>query len=230
MNPSSVPCLPFGAVVFDMDGLLLDSERPVLQAWVQAAREFGSPIEPATFLQVLGRGGEDGRAAFRALLGTDFPYAEARLRVQALIAETREREGQIVKPGARALLERLKAQRLRCGIASSTGCDEVQARLGRAGLLDFFDSFASGEEVAAGKPAPDVYLLAAERLGVRAADCIAFEDSEHGARSALAAGMAVVIVPDLLHPSEAVRGECLAVLPTLCAVAQHHDAWFGGPA
>lgn len=222
-----MPGRPFGAAVFDMDGLLLDSERPILDAWLQAAREHGAPIDPQAYLQVVGRRGADGHALFRAALGPGFPFDAVRSRVQALLAEARQRDGHVLKPGVRALLARLRAQRVPCAVASSTRRAEVEARLGSQGLLDSFDAFAGGDEVRDGKPAPDVYLLAAERLGVAATTCLAFEDSEHGAQAALAAGMAVVVVPDLLRPGAALRAASLAVLGSLEDAHAHHRDWFG---
>lgn len=222
-----MPARPFGAAVFDMDGLLLDSEWPILHAWLEAAREHGVPIEPQTYLQVVGRRAADGRASFRAALGQDFPFDAVRTRVQALLVEARRRDGHVLKPGARALLARLQRQGIPCAVASSTRRAEVEARLGSTGLLGHFAALAAGDEVAEGKPSPDVYLLAADRLGVAACTCIAFEDSEHGAQAALAAGMAVVVVPDLLTPGPELRSASLAVLDSLVDTHTHHRDWFG---
>lgn len=217
----------FTAAVFDMDGLLLDTERPILDAWLQASREHGVPIEPQTYLQVVGRRAAEGGVLFRAALGDSFPFDLVRTRVQALLAEARQRDGHVPKPGARELLTRLQREGIPCAVASSTRRAEVEARLGSSGLLDRFTAWAGGDEVRAGKPSPDIYQLAAARLGVAAGDCLAFEDSEHGARAALAAGMAVVVVPDLLAPGPALCEASLAVLASLADTAPHHTDWFG---
>ena len=107
-----------------------------------------------------------------------------------------------LKTGALPLLEALHAAGIPCAVASSSSVDEIRHRLGHVDVLKYFRSIAGGDEVTHGKPDPALYLLAAARLGVAPEDCIAFEDSENGARAAQAAGVRVVIVPDLKHPPE----------------------------
>ena len=218
----------FRAAIFDMDGLLLDSERPILEAWLQAERELGCGFEPELFLRVIGRRGSEGAALFRASLGSAFPYDEVRARVQVLMAAVRER-GYAIKPGARELLARCRAEGLRCAVASSTRRAQLEQRLTSARLYEYFQAFAGGDEVERGKPAPDIFLLVAERLGAAPSQCLVLEDSEHGARGAVAAGMQAVIVPDLNQPSDEARAFSLAVLPSLMHAAEHFEAWFGAP-
>jgi HAD superfamily hydrolase (TIGR01509 family) len=215
----------FAAVVFDMDGLLLDSERPLFEAWVEAARQLECAFDPELLLRVLGRTGKDGVARFRASLASDFPYERVQQRASALLAETRAR-GYDVKHGARELLGRLESAGVACAVASSTRRAQVDEQLSRAGLRPFFRVLVGGDEVEHGKPAPDIFLLAAERLAVEPSACLVFEDSEHGARAAIAAGMHVVIVPDLNQPSDEARSFCLAVLDSLAHTQQRFDTWF----
>jgi HAD superfamily hydrolase (TIGR01509 family) len=217
---------PFRAVIFDMDGLLIDSERPILEAWLQASLEHDRPIEREVYLQVLGRTGPDGRAFMKQLLGEGFPYESVRERVQALIAQARQRDGHVAKAGAAELLARLQALGLPLAVASSTFRAEVDARLASAGLARYFNAVAGGDEVVNGKPSPDVFLLAAQRIAADPAHCLVFEDSSHGARGALAAGMAVVVVPDLKHPDDELAALSLEVLPSLVDVLAHWDDWF----
>jgi HAD superfamily hydrolase (TIGR01509 family) len=217
------PRARFGAVVFDMDGLLLDSERPLLDAWVEAARELEHPFDPQLLARVLGLPGQDGVALFRASLGSDYPYERVRVRAKELLTTARA-QGYRVKDGVRELLHKLRAAGIPCAVASSTRRAQIELSLAQVELLPFFNAIAAGDEVSHGKPAPDIFLLTAERLGVEPEACLVFEDSEHGARGALAAGMQVVIVPDVNPPSDEARASCLAVLDSL--LQADFDAWF----
>jgi len=221
-----MPAPPFRAAIFDMDGLLIDSERPILDAWLQAAREFGAPLAEADYLRVVGCGEADTRALLQQCLGEACSYDAARERVGALLAP-RQMQGFAVKAGVVALLERLRERAVPCVVASSTERAEVQRRLRQAGLDPFFASLSGGDEVTRGKPHPDLFLLAAQRARQSPCDCLVFEDSEHGARGAVAAGMAVVIVPDLKAPSVDARAASLAVLASLLDAQAHVERWFG---
>lgn len=226
-HSSASPSSPrFRAAIFDMDGLLLDSERPLLDTWVEAARQLGHPFEPALLARVLGRPGAEGVALFRAALGPDYPYDTVKTRARELMAQVHAR-GFDVKPGARELLARLSRAQTPCAVASSTRRAQLEERLMRADLHRFFAAFAGGDEVQQGKPAPDIFLLAAQRLSVEAQRCVVFEDSEHGARGALAAAMQVVIVPDLAEPSAEARASCCAVMSSLTDVQERFADWFG---
>jgi HAD superfamily hydrolase (TIGR01509 family) len=217
----------FTAAVFDMDGLLLDSERPIRDAWLRAAIELGAPLSEADYLDLVGRNERDSTARLLERFGNAALLDTVRQRTDAIIAEQFERSPFGVKPGALRLLRALRQARVPCAVASSTAHAEVERRLTAAGLIDFFAVVCGGDEVARGKPEPDLYLLALARLGVSAADSVAFEDSDHGARAALAAGMAVVVVPDL-KPAEADwRPRFLAVLGSLDEVFEHSAPWFG---
>jgi HAD superfamily hydrolase (TIGR01509 family) len=221
-----MPAPPFRAAVFDMDGLLIDSERPILVAWLQAAREFGAPLTEADYLHVVGCGEADTRAQLQRCLGDACSYDAARARVGSLLAP-HQAQGFAVKSGVVALLQQLRERAVPCVVASSTERAEVQRRLQQAGLAGFFTSVSGGDEVTRGKPHPDLFLLAAQRAQLRPCDCLAFEDSEHGARAAVAAGMAVVIVPDLKPPGAEARAASLAVLASLREAQAHIGRWFG---
>ena len=218
----------FTAAVFDMDGLLLDSERPIRDAWLSAAAELGAPLTEADYLSVVGRNEREGNARLLEVFGRNAALlAATRRRADALIAE---RFGTVpfdVKPGALRLLRALRGAGLPCAVASSTAHREVERRLERAGLLDFFSAVCGGDEVTRGKPEPDLYRLAIARLGLEADCCVAFEDSNHGALAALAAGLAVVVVPDLKPAEPQWQTRCLAVLGSLEQASEQSLDWFG---
>jgi len=197
--------LPFrpAAVIFDMDGLMLDSERAILDALRAAALDHRADIDPDWWLCLIGH----TDAVCRARLGAHIGDAAA----EALLADGHARyvtvaEGGVPhRPGIVALLELLRAHDMPRAVATSTRTPLAQRKLEAAGLLAYFDVVCTSSDVAQPKPAPDVYLLAAERLGVSPAQCLVLEDSPTGVRAALAAGMTAVQVPDLLTPDDAVR-------------------------
>ena len=222
------PAPAYTAAVFDMDGLLLDSERPVREAWLQVAAELGVvALTPAAYLDLIGRNHRDSTLRLRAIFGDDALLSAAHRRVAELLARRFGTRPFDVKPGVRRLLQALRGAGIPCAVASSTGHAEVRRRLAHAGLLDCFAAVCGGDEVAHGKPAPDIYRLALERLRADAARTLAFEDSGHGALAALAAGLAVVVVPDLKPPEPAWQARSLALLETLDAADGFSRAWFG---
>ncbi|HEY9064821.1 MAG TPA: HAD family phosphatase [Burkholderiaceae bacterium] len=219
---------PFRAAVFDMDGLLLDSERPVRDAWLQAAAEHQVALSVADYLTVVGRNERDSRVRLLELFGDDAELLGAvRRRADGLLAERFGAAPFPVKPGAQRLLQALNDAKIPCAVASSTAHDEVHRRLERAGLRRHFAAICGGDEVAHGKPAPDLYQLAIRRLEADAARSVAFEDSNYGARAAMAAGLAVVVVPDLKPPEPAWQAHCLATLESLDDAYRQRAAWFG---
>jgi len=223
----AMPLPPLRAAIFDMDGLLLDSERPIRDAWMRSLNEFGVVLDGARYLELVGRNQADSRQLLQEWMGPACSYDAARARAATLLEEALGLDGFAVKAGVVALLQSLRDRRVPCAVASSTHRAEVEMRLRQAGLHGFFDGFNGGDEVTRGKPHPDLFLLAAQRLGHAASDCLVFEDSEHGARGAIAAGMSVVIVPDLKTPSEDACAAGLAVLASLHDAQAHLDQWFG---
>ena len=192
MNPA--------AVVFDLDGVLVDSERvwdEVRQRLV-ADRGGSWPAEATTALQ--GMSTPEWAAYLAGLVGGGDP-AELARQVVAAMAD-RYREHVPLLPGAVDAVRAL-AGRWPLAVASSSPPELIRVVLAAAGVADRFRVTVSSEEVARGKPAPDVYLAAAERLGVDPAACVAVEDSANGLRSAAAAGMTVVAVPNPHFPPPA---------------------------
>lgn len=217
----------YRAAVFDMDGLLLDSERPVRDAWMQVAADAGVALTPAAYLDLIGRNHRDSTLRLRAIFGDDALLAESQRRVVRLLDERFGTRPFDVKPGVRPLLQALRDARMPCAVASSTHRAEIERRLARAELLGFFQAVCGGDEVTHGKPAPDIYLRAVARLGAEAATTLAFEDSGHGALAAIAAGLGVVVVPDLKPAEPAWQSRSVAVLDSLADAAAHSRAWFG---
>lgn len=209
---------PLVAVLFDMDGLMLDTERLLYAAWQRAMADYGYQASEEVFLASLGTTVAATNQLLRAAYGPDFPLEATNGRTGDYVWEEVDDRGAPLKPGLLALLDYLEAQDIPKAVASSSERATIDRLLGSAGLLARFPVTVAGDEVVHGKPAPDIFLLAARRLGVDPAQCLVLEDSEPGARAAHAAGMAVIIVPDLKSPSDEVARLAAAVLPDLHAV------------
>lgn len=216
----------FTAAIFDMDGLLLDSERPIRDAWLRQSAAGGTPLSPADYLLTVGRNRADSMLVLTDKLGSRAAAEAMYSSVDAELEAAMQGSGFALKPGALALLQHLHAQGLPLALASSTRHAEVRRRLQLAGLLAFFGAVHGGDQVERGKPHPDLFLLAAASLGLDPAQALVFEDSSYGAQGALAAGMGVVLVPDLKQPDPAIAPHC-QILPSLTQAPAHCPAWFG---
>ena len=186
------------AVIFDLDGLIIDSETPEVMAWQAVYAGYGMEFPVASWLQNVGRNDRpwDPLAPFRAPGSPAAPDAVAALwreRADALMAVSFT-----PLPGVVPLLSALRRRGIRTAVASSSRRAWIQKVLAELGLERQFDATAGGDEVRRAKPDPDVYLLAARRLGAAPEACVAIEDSQHGVRSAKAAGMACIAVPSAL--------------------------------
>jgi HAD superfamily hydrolase (TIGR01509 family) len=191
------------AVIFDMDGLMLDTERPMLPIWNRAGKLYGYDISPEFVTRTLGIDKEGTRALALAEFGPDFPYDKIREEIHRLYAEE-FKAGIAHRPGLIPLLDHLASLRIPLAVATSTSRNSARGKLEKAGILDRFVVFACGDEVKHGKPAPDIFLLAAERLGKAPSECVGFEDSPAGLRGLHAAGIPSVFIKDLVEPPEKV--------------------------
>jgi beta-phosphoglucomutase-like phosphatase (HAD superfamily) len=204
--------LPYrpSAVIFDMDGLLFDTEALWQDALLSAAAEAGHEIPDEVFNQSIGVRRSQCRGLFLSHFGDDFLFDDFHANWRRhfwLIAENKLAR----KPGVAELLEVLDRLRLPRAIATSSARTTVEHHLSSHGLMERFDQTVCRGDYENGKPAPDAFLKAAERLRVEARLCLALEDSHIGVRSASAAGMMTVMVPDLLEPTEELCALCVLV-------------------
>ena len=200
--------------VFDMDGLLFDTERLYQSGWAAMAGEFGQELQPDFPGAVCGTSGESMFAVIRKYYPNVDPQAFEAGCVRWVQAYL-ETHGTPLRPGAREILEYFQANGVRMALASGSHADIVEKNLQRSGFKDFFDAVISGDEVSRGKPEPDIFLLAAQRIGARPEDCYVFEDGVNGARAGTAAGCATIMIPDLVPPTPDLRDECAGIYPSL---------------
>jgi HAD superfamily hydrolase (TIGR01509 family) len=208
-------------VVFDMDGLMLDTEPLAARAWGEAARALGVEFDPAVTERMIGRNFADCRMIVGAHHGDGYPVDALMREWQAAYDALVAREGIALKPGLLDLLAWLEEQEVPRAVATSTRRTRAQAKLEHTQLAGRFAALVGGDEIARGKPEPDIYLEAAARLAVTPEACVALEDSEPGIHAALAAGMMPIMVPDRSRPSPALLARAPLVLASLAEVLDH---------
>ncbi|MEM9444441.1 MAG: HAD family phosphatase [Verrucomicrobiota bacterium] len=192
------------AVLFDMDGLLLDTESMSQRASRRAAACFGYELDQAFSLGLIGRNGKDAKKRFQEIIAPDFPYSEyEKAFYQHYDREVKEKGIPVMK-GVSEVFEILHEINIPSAIATSTHRAKALEKLKATGLLAKVEQVVAGDQVEQGKPFPDIYLKAAENLGVKPEKCLVLEDSHPGVRAGHASGAVVVMVPDLLPPTEEV--------------------------
>ncbi len=189
------------ATIWDMDGTLLDTESLTLLCWEKACAEHGYYKVRRVLLKLIGRTALDADEVLRQELGNDFPVELVRASKNQMAQTHVHQHGVPVKTGVHSTLTWLRERNVPCAVASSTQREKVLAHLDRAALMEYFQCITGGDEVSRSKPDPEIFLATAERLKVEPKDCVVFEDSFNGVIAAHAAGMHVVMVPDLIQPT-----------------------------
>lgn len=203
------------AVIFDMDGLMFDTERMYQKAWLQAGRQMGVPMEPEIVDRLRGRNREGCARVCREAFGEDFDFDAMRTACRALMARWIEEDGLPVKPGLYELLAELERRGIPAVLATSTTRDSAWGHLQRAKVDQYFLGAVCGDEVSHSKPDPEVFLKAAALAGRDPARCMVLEDSPAGVRAGAAAGCFTVMVPDLTAPDEELKKLADEILPGL---------------
>jgi HAD superfamily hydrolase (TIGR01509 family) len=202
-------------IILDMHGLLLDTERISKKAWQKAAHEFGYTLTDKIYLACLGKSSRDHEPIMQAALGDAFPLSKVKERRLNLVSEHFQKYGVPLKPGAATLVELIKSLEIPVCIATATVKNKALELLHSSGIFIYITDVVGGDDVECGKPAPDIYLFAAKKIGVIPERCLVFEDSEAGLFAASAAGMRVILVPDLKQPSIESRKRALKILKSL---------------
>ena len=192
-------------VISDMDGVILDSEKLYVRFWCEAGNFYGYPMQKFHALSIRSMARPYAIERLQGFFGKDFDYDKVRNKRVELMDSFVEKNGIEAKSGAETLLRYLKEKGIKTALATATPVDRAKKYLDMVGLLECFDEVCSARMVEHGKPAPDIYLYAAEKLKLAPKDCIALEDSPNGIRSANAAGCKTVMVPDLDQPTEEIK-------------------------
>ena len=206
----------FKAVIFDMDGLMVDTERLLQRFWVEAANELGFPMKPEHVLDIRSMSAAYAEGHLKRLVCPDFDYPRVRARRQEIMNAYIREHGIEKKPGLDELLDRIAASPMKAAVCTATDYPRTEWYLKSIGVYEKFDSFICGNMVKNGKPAPDIYLRACEVLGLDPRECVALEDSPNGVISAAVAHLNVIMIPDLTQPSR-------DILPLTYAVCESLD-------
>lgn len=209
------------AVVFDMDGVLFDTERLCMEAWVTIAKSRGMKDMEQVFPNCIGRSAADDEAILKEHYGQDFDYAGFKKEASEEFWRVIESKGRPQKKGVREILDYLRQEGWKVGLASSTNRAGVLRHLEDSGIRDYFTQVIGGDEIKHSKPEPDIYLQACKELGTQPEETYAIEDSYNGIRSAHRAGMKPIMVPDMLPPTEEMEQLSCVILPDLLEVIKY---------
>lgn len=219
---------PIRGILFDMDGLVLDTEKLFTRFWMEACRFYGFPMTKEQALGMRSLSSTAGQKQLEHYFGAEVNYAQIRSKRIELMSAFIEDNGVEPKPGIYELLDFLQTKGIATAITSSSPTDRIQSYLLPLNLYHRFDRICSGHEVPKGKPEPDIYLHGAAVLGLRPEECLALEDSPAGILSAYRANCLPVIIPDQDNPSEETLTQCYAkadsladIIPLLNKTAGH---------
>lgn len=198
-----------------MDGLMLDTERLFMQAYQQAAAECGFAMTEALYFRMLGHSEHESHQILQEGLPKDAPFAQIITRAKQLYYDIIFGHGVDIQPGLVELLNFLDETLMPRGVATSTHYEWACIKLKSVGLLHRFDHLTCGDQVENGKPAPDIFLRTAAKMGVPPENCVVLEDSLAGLQGARAAGMMPVLIPDLTTPCAEMKALAEVMLPSL---------------
>ena len=211
----------YDAVVFDMDGVIFDSERATLQCWLELADKYGIKGIEKPYLACTGTNAAKTRQIMLDAYGEDFPYDTYAAEASRMFHEKYDGGRLPMKPGVCEILNYLKSNGRKIALASSTRRQTVIAQLTDASIIDFFDEVVTGDMVTKSKPEPDIFLLACEHIDVEPNRAYAIEDSYNGIRAAHRGGLRPIMVPDLRPADDEMRALSEAVLDNLEEVIRY---------
>jgi len=209
------------AVLFDMDGTLIDTEKYYRRFWPLAMAEFGYHLTDEQVLSMRSLGRPFAPARLKAWFGEDLDYYAIRARRTEMMEKQLEKDGISLKPGAVEILEELKRRGIPAAVATATPPERTEKYLNLTGIRPYFSKIISATQVKEGKPSPDIYLYACEQLGLLPEECMAVEDAPNGILAAYRAGLKVVMVPDQTQPTKEDKKYLYACVDRLDELAEY---------
>lgn len=211
-------------VVFDMDGVLYDTERLCMDSWVAIAAEHDITGVEEVFPLCIGLNDTDTRALIMERMGEDFPYDTFKEEASIWFRTYVKENGLPIKKGVREILEYLKTNGWSIGLASSSRQKSVLSHLENTGLREYFSVIVTGDMIEHSKPQPDIYLKACEKLGVSPKECFAIEDSLNGIRAAHWAGLKPIMVPDMIAANDEIKSITRWIFEDLTKVQEYFES------
>lgn len=209
------------AIIFDMDGLMIDSERVTFECYQEILKGMNLTMDEEFYKTLLGKPLKGIYQRFYDVYGNDFPIEDVIKEVHALMAKRFETEGVPIKTGLKSLLEYLKENNYKTIVATSSNRDRVDTILSQAQITDYFDDSICGDEVTKGKPNPEVFLKSCQKLGVNVDEAIVLEDSEAGIQASYDAGIKVICIPDMKYPEKQYEEKTFKILKDLNGVTEY---------
>lgn len=209
------------AIIFDMDGLMIDSERVTFECYQERLKDMNLTMDEEFYKTLLGKPIKGIYQRFYDVYGNDFPIENVIQDVHQLMAERFETEGVPVKKGLVELLHYLKDNNYKTIVATSSNRDRVDKILAQAKITEFFDDSICGDEVAKGKPNPEVFLKSCQKLGVNVDEAIVLEDSEAGIQASYDANIKVICIPDMKYPEKQYEEKTFKILKDLTEVTAY---------
>lgn len=209
------------AIIFDMDGLMIDSERVTFECYQERLKDMNLTMDEEFYKTLLGKPIKGIYQRFYDVYGNDFPIENVIQDVHQLMAERFETEGVAVKKGLVELLHYLKDNNYKTIVATSSNRDRVDKILAQAKITEFFDDSICGDEVTKGKPNPEVFLKSCQKLGVNVDEAIVLEDSEAGIQASYDANIKVICIPDMKYPEKQYKEKTFKILKDLTEVTAY---------
>ncbi|MDE6671776.1 MAG: HAD family phosphatase [Ruminococcus sp.] len=191
--------------VFDMDGLMFDTEKLLVRFWKESAYSYGYSMTDENVFEIRSLSRKYSVPLLKSIFGEDFPFEEVRNRRITFMNEYIDTYGFEVKKGLYELLDFLKENNYLIAVATATDRIRAESYLKKAGVYEYFDTIICGDMVKNGKPEPDIYITACTESGLSPEECVAFEDSPNGIKSAYSAGCRVIMIPDLTQPDDSIK-------------------------
>ena len=205
-------------VIFDMDGLMFDTEQITCRAFMEKGEEYGLPLDKEKFVQILGLNSTSIISQYQELYGDRVDGEKLYREIGGRKQEILEKEGLPVKKGLFELLDAIEKAGIKKAVASGSDKEVIDSFVTDAGLKERLDMMISSKAVERGKPYPDVFLEICRQLEVAPSDTLVLEDSDNGVKAAVAGGIPVINIPDLVEIPKELQEQCLDVKESLLDV------------